>query len=129
MHADCLPHASVSIKVNHEALTEYNTENTSADNATTATTFVEATPGANFTVHLQLGAAFAYRGRGDCITFRVYGDGEYVGGVVVETSLMPTKAYVDGLVEVRAGVSTLRKLSFAEHTSSMFASLDFIVTS
>lgn len=122
MYADCLPQATVTIKVNNVALPEYHTENASESDAMTATTFVESTPGTKFEIHLRLDAGFAYRARGESICFSAYADGEHVGSNVVDLTHLPITSYIEGLMETKAGISTLRKLSFAEHTSSMLHS-------
>jgi hypothetical protein len=118
MRADCLPHANVTVRVAGEALTEHHTENFSADDAMTATSFVEAVPGARFTVDLNLEPGFAYRNHKDRISFLVYVDGQWVKDSIITSHVLPHSVAINGLLETLSGVSTLKRLSFAEHTSS-----------
>ena len=61
MRADCLPGAAVTVRVNCQPLAEYATENGDL----TATTFIEAIPGAEFDIALNLSHGFAYRDPAD----------------------------------------------------------------
>lgn len=106
MRADCLPHANVVVRVNGEVLTEYQTE----DEALTAATFIEATPGAHFSVGLNLDAGFAYRDPKDRILFKVHVDGLYVRSHILTTHLKPVvDDTIAGAVDTKDGVSTLKR--------------------
>lgn len=115
MYADCLPGAQVTVRVNGQALTEHATENGQLN----ATTFVEAVPGAQFTVNLDLEAAFAYRDPRDRLEFGLWVDGQWIRSAIVASHSLPCSHMSVGLMETKSGVSTLKRLSFAEHTSSM----------
>jgi hypothetical protein len=119
MRAGCLPHANVTVRVNNEDVAEHGTEASSAHDAMTATSFVEAVPGAEFAVHLRLEAEFAYRNPRDRISFCVYVDGKWVRDLIITSHTLPWTAVIKGLVETKSGITTLKSLSFAEHTSSM----------
>jgi len=116
MYADCLPGADVTVRVNGQALTEHATEN----DLLSATTFVEAVAGAEFEVALVLSPHFAYRNPADKIRFHVTVDGEWVRTPILTTHLLPTiEAIVEGPQQTQNGVTTFRRLNFAQHTSSM----------
>jgi hypothetical protein len=123
MRADCLPHASVFVRVNNEPLPEHHAEDASADDNMTATSFIEAVPGAQFTVYLLLDAAFAYRNPKDKLSFKVLIDGERVKESIVSTHALPIAAETDGQIEVNYGITTLKRLTFAEHTPCMLVQL------
>lgn len=115
MRADCLPSADVTVRVNGTALTEHQTTN----EVLTATSFVQADTGANFTIELKIEAGFAYRIPSDRIIFRALVDGAEIRRNVVATHLLPScTSTIDGLNETKNGVSTLQRLSFAEHAFS-----------
>lgn len=114
MRADGLPHADVVVRVNGEALTEHQTEN----EALTATTFIEAIPGAHFWVELKLEAGFAYRDPNDKLRFTVHVDGECARSSMFHTHYSPESIHInEGAVATLDGVSTLRRYTFAAHAS------------
>jgi hypothetical protein len=116
MYADCLPGASVTVRVNGVPLTEHATENSNLS----ATTFVEAVAGAKFDIALNLDYHFAYRNPADRISFCVSVDGEPVKVVILSTHLQYISEHlVEGPEETRNGVTTLRRLTFAQYASSM----------
>ena len=119
MRADCLPYARVSVLVNGIALTEYTTE---IGDGQGATTFIEAVPGATFTVELELEAAFAAytsRKRNDKLTFCLFLDGEAVCSNLVYLNVRPVTSTLGGIIEQKHDETTLRPFVFAEHTTSM----------
>jgi hypothetical protein len=114
MHADCLPGATVTVCVNGEPLTEHATENSDLS----ATTFVEAVSGSEFEIALKLGHAFTYRDPADRINFCVSVDGEWVRTLILTTHMNNVSRYViEGPLETQNGVTTLKRLTFAEHAS------------
>lgn len=116
MLADCLPGAAVTVRVNREPLAEHATEN----DAMSATTFVEAIPGAEFEVFLNFSQPFAYLSRADRIRFSVYVDGEWVRTPIVCADLLHFNEHiVEGPQETKNGVTTTKRLTFAQHASSM----------
>lgn len=116
MHADCLPGAAVTVRVNGIPLIEHATENCDLS----ATTFVEAVAGAEFDVALNLRHGFAYRAPADRIRFCVYVDGEFVKAPIISTHLQYVAEYlVEGPEETKNGVTTSKRLTFAQHASSM----------
>lgn len=116
MIADCLPGARVTVRVNGQALTEHATEN----NEMSANTFVEAVAGAEFEVVLNLSPPFAYRNAADRIRCTVTVDGQWVRTPIIITHvLQDIETIVEGPQETRNGVTTFRRLSFAQHASSM----------
>ena len=112
MHADCLPGAAVTVRVSGVPLTEHSTENSDMS----ATTFVEAVAGAEFDVTLNLSQHFAYRDPADMIDFSVYVDGSWVQGPLLKH--FHNDSIVEGPEETRNGVTTLKRLTFAQHASS-----------
>jgi hypothetical protein len=119
MRANCLPYARVSVLVNGTALTEYCTE---SGDGKGALSFIEAVPGAKFTVELELEAPFANHNPQDLLTFCIYLDGEAVCSNLVYPSVRPVKSTLDGVLEQQQGQTTLRGFVFAEHTTSMLPS-------
>ena len=118
MRANCLPYARVSVLVNGTALTEYCTE---SGDGKGALSFIEAVPGATFTVELELEAPFANHNPQDLLTFCIYLDGEAVCSNLVYPSVRPVKSTLDGVLEQQQGQTTLRGFVFAEHTTSMLS--------
>ena len=117
MRADCLPGAAVTVRVNCQPLAEYATENGDL----TATTFIEAIPGAEFDIALNLSHGFAYRDPADRLRFCVSVDGEFVRCHILSTHLQYLSEHlVEGPEETRNGVTTLKRLTFAQHASSMY---------
>jgi hypothetical protein len=115
MHADCLPGATVTVRVNGTPLTEHATENGDLS----ATTFVEAVAGAEFDVALNWDNNFAYRNAADRIRFTVYVDGEWVQTPIVSThAVFASESIVAGPEETRNGMTTIKRLTFAQHASS-----------
>lgn len=116
MYADCLPGASVKVRVNGMPLTEHATENGDLS----ATTFVEAIAGANFAVILHLEDTFTYRQPADRIKFEVFLDGERAGALVVDpASILHATAVIDYIYETSGGRTTRRKFLFAELETCM----------
>ena len=116
MYADCLPGASVTVRVNGVPLTEHATENSDLS----ATTFVEAVAGAEFDVSLDWDDHFAYRNPADRIKFTVYVDGKWIRSLVLPMHLRSMKnPIVEGPYETNNGVTTVKRLTFAQHASSM----------
>ena len=122
MHADCLPGASVTVRVDGMPLTEYATENSDMS----ATTFIEAIAGAEFDVTLSWSDHFAYRDPADRIRFCVYVDGEWVRTPILSTRRgLPCECTVVGPQDTRNGVTTFKRLIFAEHASSRWQTLSY----
>jgi hypothetical protein len=122
MRADCLPFASVTVRVNGEPLTEHHAEGISENDNMTATSFVEAVPGAQFTVNLAIEPGYAYCNRKEKLSFKVSVDGHCIQDVIIGTRThdLPQTSTAQGLAETNAdGGSTRKRLHFAEHTSSM----------
>jgi hypothetical protein len=119
MRANCLPHARVSVLVNGTALTEHCMD---SGDGKGALSFIEAVPGATFTVELELEAPFANLNPKDLLTFCIYLDGEAVCSNLVYTSVRPVKSTLDGVLEQQQGQTTLKSFVFAEHTTSMLSS-------
>jgi hypothetical protein len=115
MLADCLPGAKVTVRVNGTPLTEHATEN----GVLTATTFVEAIAGAEFDVALNWRDHSTYRDPEDRIRFCVHVDGEWVRAPII-TAHSPffRNKIVEGPQETRNGVTTVKRLTFAQHASS-----------
>lgn len=115
MHADCLPGATVTVRVNGTPLTEYATENSDM----TATTFVEAVAGAQFDIALTWTDFFAYRAAADRIRFCVYVDGQWVGTPIVSTHIPRLyQNVVEGPQTTLNGMTTFSPLTFEQHASS-----------
>jgi hypothetical protein len=114
MHADCLPNAAVTVRVNGTLLTEHATEN----DHLSATTFVEAVAGAEFDVALTWNDNFAYRVPTDRIRCSVYIDGQWVQTPIVSTQFPFYQRIVEGPQQTINGVTTLKRLTFAQHASS-----------
>lgn len=128
MRADCLPFASVSVRVNGEVLHEYQTEGTSADEAMTATAYIESVDGAEFDVSLLVQTAFAYKS--DCLEFIIHIDGKWMAGQVVHLNGKRKLGAVDGATcPAENGRATFRKFRFAAHDMSEFSPriIQFIV--
>jgi hypothetical protein len=120
MRANRLPHARVSVLVNGNILPEYNTD---SGDGKGALSFIEAVPGAAFTVELELEAAFVNRNPLDALTFSIYLDGEVVCSNLVYLTFRPAvKSILDGVLEQQQGQTTLRGFVFAELTTSMLSS-------
>jgi hypothetical protein len=120
MRADCLPHARVSVLVNGAALTEYSTE---SDDGLGATTFVEAVPGAAFTVELEIEAHFRQLHPKDRVNFILYLDGEYVSSILLHMEPRPVKNVMDGAREQTDHQCMFRPFLFAQHETSMLSLL------
>ena len=112
MYADCLPGASVTVRVNGVPLIEHATEHSDMS----ATTFVEAVAGAEFDVALDLDHHFEYRRPTDEIQFAVYVDGAFVQSFLLKHIHYHT--FVQGPEETQDSVNTLKYLTFAQHASS-----------
>jgi hypothetical protein len=119
MRANCLPHARVSVLVNGAILPEYNTN---IGDGKGALSFIEAVPGATFTVELELETAFVNRNPHDLLTFSIYLDGEIVCSNLVYPNVRPVKSILDGVLEQQKGQTTLGGFVFAELTTSMLSS-------
>ena len=119
MRANCLPHARVSVLVNGNTLPEYNTD---SGDGKGALSFIEAVPGAAFTVELELEAAFVNRNPLYALTFSIYLDGEVVCSNLVYLTCRPVKSILDGVLEQQQGQTTLRGFVFAQLTTSMLSS-------
>lgn len=119
MRADCLPFASVSVRVNGRDLQELQTEGIGDDDAMTATTYIEAVDGAEFVVRLKLERGFAYKT--DHLDFQVKVDGAWVAGQVISLKGAATEGSIDGALETDGGrLATLRKLKFTALKTSTF---------
>jgi hypothetical protein len=112
MHADCLPGAAVTVRVNGIPLIEHATENGDLS----ATTFVEAVAGAEFDIALNLNQHFAYRNPADSIQFSVYVDGAWVQSYLLRHH--ENQSVVQGPENTRNGMTTCKHLTFAQHASS-----------
>lgn len=114
MRADCLPGAAVTVRVNGQPLAEYATENGDL----TATTFIEAIPGAEFDIALNLSHGFAYRDPADRLGFLVSVDGQYIQCPILPTHIVHvSQNIVEGPEETHNGVTTVKRLTFAQHAS------------
>jgi hypothetical protein len=120
MRAKCLPKARVIVRVDGKRVVEHGLEN----DGMTATAFIEAVPGANFAIQLDIEQGFAYRKSEDRIDFCVYIDGHGAAGNIVSTHHAPihksiAQARVEGKVETIKGVDMLREFQFVELKCSM----------
>ena len=112
MRANCLPHASVSVIVNDEALRELRTR--ILDDG--ATTFIETVDGAAFEVELELEEDFAYStGQLD---FELYLDGKWVGGLLVDLRHGAQSKRMHDFYEDSSAGRGLRNFMFAHHNTS-----------
>jgi hypothetical protein len=124
MYADCLPGARVTVSVAGEEALEYETEN----EPFRAVSFIEAIPGANFAVILDIERDFAYRNPQDCIKFKISLDGQGVKSNIISTHRQNVFQFrVDGVSVKTGNVTMLKVFQFAEHASSMYRSRDHIV--
>jgi hypothetical protein len=118
MYADCLPGACVTVSIAGEKAVEYDTEN----EPLRAKSFIEAIPGANFTVNLDVEQHFAYRNPEDTLRFKVSLDGHKARANLIDThrrNVIHIK--VEGVkIVTEDDVVMLKKFQFAEHDSSMF---------
>ncbi|GAB7327866.1 hypothetical protein MBLNU13_g11655t1 [Cladosporium sp. NU13] len=112
MYADCLPGASVTVRVSGLPLIEHATEHSDMS----ATTFVEAVAGAEFDVALKLNQHFAYSNPANEIQFSVYVDGAFVQSFLLRHN--DNKCVIHGPEETRKGVTTIKHLTFAQHAST-----------
>lgn len=117
MRADCLPRARVSVVVDGVTLAEHGTENS---DGVGATTFIEAVPGAEFMVRLDIEPKFAYRNPNDRINFITFLDGERANATLLFTDHLPIVSKANGVYEVKNGETTIRPFMFAEHSTCMF---------
>lgn len=121
MRADCLPFASVTVRVNGRDLQELQTEGVSDDDAMTATAYIEAVDGAEFDVFLNVERGFAYKS--DHLDFEVKVDGARVVGKVVPLKGAVHQSSVNGTIESEGGqFATLKKLKFAVLNTSTLKS-------
>lgn len=121
MRADCLPFASIVVRVNGQDVQEYQTEQTSADNVKTAVTYIEAVDGAAFGLHLILERGFAYTV--DHLIMQVSLDGKWVTGRFVELQRLKYRREclnVTNVHETVNGVTTARDFLFATHQTSKY---------
>ncbi|KAM0716428.1 hypothetical protein Q7P37_007873 [Cladosporium fusiforme] len=117
MRPDCLPSASVSVRVNGRDLQEYNTEGSSEDDAMIATTYVEAVEDAEFEVCLHLERGFAYAW--DYLAFKTQVDGVVIRNRIIPLNGQEMSFIIQGLVEPLAhGKSQLKKCRFAAHDTT-----------
>jgi hypothetical protein len=117
MRADCLPHVSVAIHVNGNALHEHH-----ADSEETAVCCVEAVSGAEFSVVLKVGPDYAYRK--DSLQFQVSLDGSDARSRIITLSRRKG-SYTTSIDSVRRradGHSYYRKFTSAQHETSMYLS-------
>jgi hypothetical protein len=122
MRARCLTHASVTIRVNGQVLTEHSTQ----DDGSSISTFVEAVAGAKFAVVLQLSNAFTntWRDPRDQINFGVYVDGEWAAGLIVQPKdRSHNKSTLDSALETENNRTTRRNFIFARHETCTFPCL------
>jgi len=115
MRADCLPHACVSVLVDGVALPEYSTE---SGDGMSATTFIEAVPGAAFTIQLEVEAQFCQRDRNDKLNFVVYLDGEFVRAIPARVDKRPVTKVMNGAREKTSNGCASRAFVFAQHETS-----------
>ncbi|KAL1583153.1 hypothetical protein WHR41_07916 [Cladosporium halotolerans] len=119
MRADCLPFASIVVRVNGQDVQEHQTEPTSADNVKTAVTYIEAVDGAAFGLHLILERGFAYTV--DHLIMQVSLDGKWVTGRFVELQRLKYGREclnVTNVHETVNGVTTARDFLFATHQTT-----------
>jgi hypothetical protein len=120
MRANCLPHASVSVTVNEEALQEIYTRTC----PTGATIFIETVDGAAFEVELELEEGFAHSA--GQLDFELYLDGKWVGGLLVDLQQGPQSERMHDFLENSSAGQGTRKFMFAHHhTSRIFAHEEF----
>ena len=118
MRIDCLPGVSVTIRVDGRDLLEYNTDEVDEDDNTVSSAFVEALPGANFSVELILGKTFPYK-RND-LSFDVHLDGAWARGLVLDldNNKNGQPGTINGVVTEDRNGSTMKIFVFAEHKTS-----------
>jgi hypothetical protein len=98
MRADCLPGACVSVRVGSENAVEYGVEN----DATQATAFIEAVPGADFAITLDVEKGYPHRSRRESIKFKILIDGQTVRSKIISTH--SDQVTVNGKIENVKGV-------------------------
>lgn len=118
MYADCFPRARVTVSVAGETAVEYETENEPLK----VKSFIEAIPGANFAVILDIEQHFAYRDPQDSLRFKVSLDGRKARANLIATHHHNViQAKIEGIrILTEDDVTMLRRLQFAEHGSSTY---------
>ncbi|KAM0701950.1 hypothetical protein Q7P35_010860 [Cladosporium inversicolor] len=116
MYADCFPRARVTVSVAGETAVEYETENEPLK----VKSFIEAIPGANFAVILDIEQHFAYRDPQDSLRFKVSLDGRKARANLIGTHHHNViQAKIEGIrILTEDDVTMLRRLQFAEHGST-----------
>lgn len=119
MRANCLPFASVVLRTDGCNLEEYQTEAESADDAMTATCFVEAVDGAEFTVTTTLERGFAHTV--DDLTMWMHLDGKRIAGLYMslhDLAHRSVNAEIKEAYENWEGTHVARAFRFAAHQTS-----------
>jgi hypothetical protein len=117
MRANCLPGACVSILVGGENAAEYGLEN----DATKATALIEAIPGANFAIVVDIERGFAYSKPQDYIECLIFLDGQCaVSKLITPHHANTVQKKVEGRIQDMKGVDMFREFRFMELKSSMY---------
>lgn len=120
MRAEGLPGASVAILIDGEKAAEHSVEN----DALKATAFIEAIPGANFVVVLNIEPNFAYRLPMESLQYKVLLDGQQARCKIVSVRRTHHPRFVvDGELATENGANTLRPFQFAEHETSTLCTI------
>lgn len=117
MRAECLPHASVTVQVNGSAIQEYHVE---SGDAKTASCYVEAVSGAEFSVVLALEPDYAYSD--DDLLFSVFIDGHHARAFVINSTELGkdcTKT-IESVRDYADGFVSFKRFTFAQHKSSAY---------
>jgi hypothetical protein len=115
MRADCLPHVSIAIHVNGNALLEHHAD---SEDAKTALCYVEAVSGAVFALVLMIEPGYAYRD--EDLQFRVFLDGKQARSTIIAPAKMAEghTASIDSVRRQADRFSHYRKFTFAQHETS-----------
>ena len=119
MYADCLLGACVTVSVAGEKAVEYETENEPVK----VKSFIEAIPGANFAVFLNIEEHFAYRNPQDSLRFKASLDGRKARASLIATHHQNAfQVKIDGVKTLTDdNVTVLKAFQFAVHDSSMYS--------
>lgn len=108
----------VCLRVNGHDIQEFEDDTGGALVASKASAYVEATSGAEFTVQYHSDPeTFRAAAIGDCVVCRVYLDGKYVTGRVLD-SHVKKMVVIDGVHESRDEKLSLRPFQFADLATS-----------
>jgi len=116
MRADCLPHVSVAIHVNGNALHEHHAD---SEDAKAAVRYVEVVSGAEFSLVLTIEPGYAYRDKD--LQYTVFLDGNFARSNIT-TSAKMAEGYTSSVSGTRRHVDDFncyRKFTFAQHETSI----------